>query len=450
VTKKHSEEIMNSNNLKRYFQFLLVVLSAGSIYPLIYLRSGYGQTILEVFGMTNTQLNGIYSILGLVFVIGYFPSGVIADKFSAKKLLVISLLMTGLGGLWFAQIPDYSMVRVIFAVWGVFSVFTFWSAHMKLVKLLSHKDEEGRFFGILDGGRGLVEAILASVALFIFSRTLGGSTDAELTRSALVSVIYMYSFVMLALSVLVAIFVSPDTSAQEAGEKAEKAPAEKFKPHDIIDIFKNPAVIMLGLIIFTGYIVTWSLFYWSSFMQSNIGVTAVTAATVMLIVNWMRPVGGIIGGVLADKVGKANVLTGALILGAIFIAALVILPVTLNVNIFFVLVIGAGLFVYVIRGLYWSLLGDINIKENSLGISIGFISLLGYLPDILLPLGINVLVMSFGDEGYYTPYFLISAGMGLLSVVFVFIFRKLTAKQASVQETNEVEERVEAVKMENI
>ncbi len=39
---------------------------------------------------------------------------------------------------------------------------------MKVVKLLSTADEDGRFFWYLDGGRGLVEALLASIALAIF------------------------------------------------------------------------------------------------------------------------------------------------------------------------------------------------------------------------------------------------------------------------------------------
>ena len=166
---------MENQQLKRYLQFFLVVLAAGAIFPIIYLRTYYQETMLEVFGITLQQLNTIYSILGLVWVAGYLPSGLLSDKFSAKNLLVISLLGTALGGFWFAQVPGFGGVAVIYGIWGIFSVFTFWSAHMKIVKLLSTRNEEGRFFGILDGGRGVVEALMASFALFIFSRILGDS-----------------------------------------------------------------------------------------------------------------------------------------------------------------------------------------------------------------------------------------------------------------------------------
>ena len=50
-----------------------------------------------------------------------------------------------MGGIWFAQVPQFGFVVAIFALWGIFSVFTFWSAHLKLVKLPTKKEEEGRF-----------------------------------------------------------------------------------------------------------------------------------------------------------------------------------------------------------------------------------------------------------------------------------------------------------------
>ena len=252
---------MNKANFQRYFQFILIVLAAGAIFPVIYLRTNYQETILQVFNMTLPQLNTIYSVLGMVFVVGYFPSGVLSDKFSAKKLLVISLFGTAMGGFWFAQVPSYSSVVIIYCIWGVFSVFTFWSSHMKIVKMLARSNEEGKFFGILDGGRGVVEAVLASVAVLIFSNILGNSLELLDKRSAIVAVIYMYSAVLLAVSILIAIFVEDDKKLAEKEGKAEVAAVEKFKLSDITKLFKNKYVFLHGGIIFMGYAVTWTVYY---------------------------------------------------------------------------------------------------------------------------------------------------------------------------------------------
>lgn len=421
---------MKSANVKRYFQFLLIVLAAGAIFPLIYLRTNYQETILEVYGMTLPQLNTIFSALGIAFIVGYFPSGWISDKFSAKKLISISLLFVGLAGIWFAQVPSYPVVIFIFIIWGIFSVLTFWSAHLKIVKLISKKEEEGRFFGVLDGGRGVVEAVLASIAVFLFSRVLGASTAVADKKDALVNVIYMYSGVLIVVSILIMIFVNVDGNSEKteaASEKNEPKAKGSFK-----DVFSNRFVWLLGGIIFMSYIVTWTIYYFGGFLQTNIGINASIVGTVTVIMLWMRPVGGIAGGFLGDKFGKSNILIIALGLAAALLIMISVLPASLPASLFYALVILSGLSVYTIRGLYWSLLGDCNIADEKLGLSIGLISFIGYLPDILLPIVMSMMISSFGDAGGYNAYFVFSATAGVLGILITVIFKMGVAKRATI------------------
>ncbi|CAH1059811.1 Inner membrane protein YqcE [Paenibacillus pseudetheri] len=406
-------------------QFLLVVLAAGSIYPIIYLKQTYQETILEVFGMSLNELNIIYSVLGIVFVIGYFPSGILSDKFSAKKLLTVSLFFTALGGFYFAQVPKYEHVIIIFCIWGIFSVFTFWGAHMKLVKLLAKPEEEGRFFGILDGGRGLVEAVLNVISVAIFAVIVGSSTDFEIKKSALVTVIYMYSIILLVVSVLVALFVEDDKKLIKSTSITKENDKQKFQWRDIGGLFTNKLVFILAGIIFMGYIVTWTSYYFGGFLQTNIKVSAVMTGIIMSVVLWMRPVGGILGGFLADKIGKTTTLACSITGASICLVLMAILGPTIGNNIFFTIVIANALFIYAIRGTYWSLLGDCNINKNITGISVGFISLLGYLPDIGLPIFINILFNKFGGNGGYNAYFISSAIIGVIGVVLVIVFGKI-------------------------
>ena len=402
-------------NFKRYFQFLLIVIAAGSIYPIIYLRTGYQETILQVFDMTFAQLNIIYTVLGFTFVVGYFPSGYLSDKFSAKWLLTISLFATALGGFWFAQIPSYSSVVMIFVIWGFFSVFTFWSAHMKLVKLLSTPEEEGKFFGILDGGRGLIEALLASIAIFIFTRVLRSS--GENSKYALTSVIYMYSTILLVVSILIGIFVKTDESKDT--EKKEKVQITKDNP-----VFKNKLVYLLGAIIFMGYFTTWGQFFLGGHLEVNIGVEAVSVAGIMAIFLWTRPIGGMLGGYLADKLGKTKIICGSMIGASISLILMSVLPVYLNVNVFYAIVLLFGLFIFCIRGTYWSLLGDLKISDAFMGLAIGYISFWGYLPDIIAPQISNLAFGNFGDAGGYNAYFIITAVLGLIGAGLCLVFVK--------------------------
>ncbi|MGD6870904.1 MFS transporter [Sutcliffiella horikoshii] len=429
---------MQTKNIKRYFQFLLIVLAAGAIFPLIYLRTNYQETILEVYGMTLPQLNTIFSVLGIAFIVGYFPSGWISDRFSAKKLISISLLFVGLAGLWFAQVPSYPIVILIFVIWGIFSVLTFWSAHLKLVKLISKKEEEGRFFGVLDGGRGVVEAVLASIAVFIFSRVLGASTAVEDKQEALVNVIYMYSGVLILVSVLIMIFVKVDDPSQSKSvEKVEKSESN-VNAGTLRKVFTNRFVWLLGGIIFMSYIVTWTIYYFGGFLQTNVGISASVVGTVTVVMLWMRPIGGIVGGFLGDKLGKSNILMAALGLAATFLILISVLPTNLPSSIFYALVILSGLSIYTIRGLYWSLLGDCNIPDERLGLSIGLISFIGYLPDILLPLVMSLMLSSFGDAGGYNAYFIFSAAAGVLGIMITVIFKKGVNKTTTITRNDDI------------
>lgn len=412
--------------MRRYFQFFLVVLAAGAIFPIVYLRTNYQQTLLDVFGISLQQLNTIYTVLGIVWTVGYLPSGFLSDKFSAKWLMVVSLLGTAAGGFWFAQVPSTGAVMAIYGIWGIFSVFTFWSAHMKLVKLLAKKEEEGRFFGILDGGRGVVEALLASLALFIFSRVLGASSEMVDKRAAIVSVIYMYSIALTVIAILIWIFVKD----KDDGE-AKRGEADKFHISYLPKLVKNGQLYLHGAIVFFGYAVFWTVYYIGGFLQTNLGAAPVTVGAVTVAVMWMRPIGGFVGGFFADKVGKTKTIIASLLGAAVFLAATALLPPTMAKGLFYALVIGLGIFLYSIRGTYWSILGDDKFDPALLGTAIGTISLLGYLPDIFLPIFNSFLFNTFGDKGGYNAYFLSSAGFALLGVLFTILYQRVSKKAAA-------------------
>lgn len=304
---------------------------------------------------------------------------------------------------------------------------------MKLVKMLAKSNEEGKFFGILDGGRGVVEAVLASVAVLIFSRILGNSLELADKRSAIVAVIYMYSAVLLAVSILIAIFVEDDKKAASKEVKAEVAPVEKFKLSDILKLFKNKYVYLHGGIIFMGYAVFWTVYYLGGFLETNIGVNPVSVSTIMVVVLWMRPVGGIIGGFLADKIGKTTTNGGALLGASICLLATALLPASAGQGVFYAIIVLLGIFLYAIRGTYWSLLGDAKIDALIMGTAIGVISFIGYLPDIILPQFNSFLFNTFGGNGGYNAYFISSAVIGLVGVALVIVFGRLTKKEKMLE-----------------
>lgn len=410
--------------MSRYFQFFLVIIASGAIFPLIYLKAQYQETILAVYNISLEQLNAIFTFLGIACIVGYFPSGLLCDKFSAKKLLAISLLGTAAGGIWFAQVPPYSSVVIIFVIWGFFSVFTFWAAHLKIVQMLAEKNEQGRFQGILEAGKGLVEAILASIAVTIFtSKTPANVTDPAGLREPLLAVVYMYIVVLILAAVLVLIFVKevkPVTGAEESD--TDKKEENGFSFALLGTIFKNKYVYLHGGILFAGYVIFWTNYYFGGFLQTNVGMTATTASQIMVAVLWMRPIGGFLGGFMADKFGKSKTNGLAMLLGCISVTAMVFMP-TSSTAVYAALTVFAGLTLYIVRGTYWSLLGEANINPVILGTAIGVISIIGYLPDIILPNINTYLTNSMGTQAGTSAYLMVSVAIGLIGFVLGFFFR---------------------------
>ena len=431
-------------NSKKIFQLILLTLAGGSIYPLVYLRSSYESTILEVFGMSNAELANLYTMLGIIFVIGYFPSGWLADRFPTKYLLIFSLGLTAAAGLVYAQIPDKSVLLFVFLAWGFATVFTFWAALLKAVDLLAEANEGGKFFGALDGGRGVVEAVLGTAAVAIFAAVVGNGTP-DLTASAagLQAVVYMYCFVMIALAVLL-FFVLP------AGESKQVAAARKNEAVEstwaaVLRILKIREVWVMMFALFCGYTLFWSYYYFSGYLTTNHEVTPVAAGVVLVVVLWMRPIGGFGGGYLADKLGKSRVLSAAMVIAALGLIALAVVPAGFTVvGIVYALVVFTGLFLYVIRGVYWSLLEDCRVPVAATGIAIGLISLIGYLPDIFLPQISAAIYNGYGDNvaGANNLYFLITAGIGLTGAVaagyFAYLIKKRRVAEAAQAELDDL------------
>lgn len=417
---------------KKIFQLVLLIVAAGSIYPLVYLRENFQSTILTLFGMSNSELANLYSLLGIIFVIGYLPSGWLADKFPTKYLLIVSLLLTAAAGLFYAQIPDKSMLVYIFLVWGFSTVFTFWSSLLKAVNLLAEKSQEGKFFGALDGGRGVVEASLGSVAVGVFAAIIGHSTDIANTRVGFQAVVYLYCGVLVVIAVLL-FFVFSGGNEKVLKEASSEAAESTLSA--VRRIIKIREVWVLCVVLFCGYSLFWAYYYFNGFLTTNHSVSPVAAGVVTVIVLWMRPIGGFGGGYLADKLGRPRVLSAAMAIAAVGLIGLTLVPSGTAIVLVDALVVFVGLFLYVIRGVYWSLLGDCQIPIAATGIAIGMISLIGYLPDVILPLISSAIYTAFGTNvaGANELYFLITAGIGFVGAVAAAYFALLVKKRKAAE-----------------
>ena len=392
-------------------QFGITVLAAGVIFPLLYLRQNFEVSILTTFDIELSQLSFCYSILGIIFAATYLPSGWLADRVSCKKLIIISLLATSLLGFWFSSIPSYQSIIIIFCGWGLSTGLTFWSSHLKLVAILAGKKQQGRFFGLLDGGRGLVEAILATFAVSIFAFFMS-DTDQNLVFS-LKSVIYMYVFAILLVIPLVFIFL--DSNEQSADVTEENISSKR----DFIEIIQNKNIWLCTVCIICGYQLFWATYSFSGYLQDHLGYGAVTVGSITVAKLWMRPLGAISAGFVGDLSNPTKLLGILMILASIALASLPFLS-SYNLALIIGIVLIIGFLTYGVRGIYWATLDKCAIENRTKGLAIGFISMVAYLPDIYLPFYRSWLLEIYATELGYMIYYTSLALIGLLGALAAF------------------------------
>ncbi|MGU7771956.1 MFS transporter [Burkholderia sp. MR1-5-21] len=402
----------HDSRAQRYLQLLLLVIAAGAIYPMLYLRQVYQPTMLQFFRIDDVQLGYLYSSLGTIFLVSYLPSGWLADRLSPRWLICFSLIATGALGLVYATGPSFHALVLIFGGWGLTTGLTFWAAVIKRVNMIAGPDEQGRFFGLLDGGRGLVEALLATIAitLFAYVTQTRGSTDA----AGFTLVVHLYAFVCIALGVLLALVKEPAHDAQRAAATATAKGASgrrgTGRPGNVLTDLKTLAAIpelwLVAAIVFCGYQVFWATFSFSAYLhEGNFGLSVTAAGFITTLKLWMRPVGGIGGGFLGDRVSKVSVLFWALVLAALSLVGLIAAPPHSPQAMLVVLVLFIGILTYAVRGLYWSLLDDCKVPPHCAGLAIGLISVIGYSPDVFVPLINGYVTQAYPGAHGYQLYF---------------------------------------------
>ena len=415
----------------RYLQLALLVIAAGAIYPMLYLRQVYQGTMLEVLAISNHQLGVLYSILGTAFLVSYLPSGWLADRISPRFLVSFSLFGTGALGLWYATLPGYAMLLVIFSGFGITAGLTFWAALLKRVKMIAHEDEQGRFFGVLDGGRGLVEALLATLAIALFAWSVNDQGQSQ--AAGLRHVIHLYAVSCMALGVLLGFVRDPAPAEAPADAAAGDGPAtDKGRLlDDLRTLVRIPELWLVTAIVFCGFHFFWATYSFSAYLeQDGLGLSATMAGVITTIKLWMRPIGGIGGGWLGDRFSKLGVLIAALLLSALGMAGLVLLPALHSIGVLVVLVVFVGLMTYAIRGLYWAILDDCRIPVRITGLAIGIVSVVGYAPDAFLPLVNGWFIDTFPGLLGYQLYFTYVLVVGLLGAVAALALkRRLRARE---------------------
>jgi sugar phosphate permease len=377
-------------------------------------------TLLEVFGFTNTQLGDLFAVYGITAMISYFPGGALADRFPARSLLTASLFATGAGGVFMATIPPATSMGLLYGSWGITTIFLFWGALIRATREWGGESTQGLAFSVLEGGRGLVAALIASLALAVFSSIMPENANLasdEVRREGMRSIILVYTASAFVAGLLTWLTVPVPDAAGYRTRHPLKGMAR---------VLRRPIIWAHAAVIVCAYCGYKGLDNYSLYAVQVLGMDEVRGAALSTYGGWIRPFAAVIAGVVADRFNAARSIGVSF---AVLMISWTLLGLSsmdsASLNLVYLNLFVTFFAVFALRGIYFALLEENRTPPYLTGAAVGLVSLVGYTPEIFFaPITGRILDANPGIVGF-RHYFLFLAAIALLGICVVLVLLKL-------------------------
>lgn len=400
---------------------LMIIGEVVFVLPFVIVRI-FRPTFLTVFETTNLELGTAFSAYGIVAMLAYFLGGPIADRFNPKKLIPFSLLLTSFGGLWMYTIPSMTVMVILYAFWGASTILLFWSSFVKAQRTLGLHTGQGKSFGLVDAGRGIIAALMAILSVFLLDWLLPVNPDQASSQQ----ITDAFQYVILAFTILTGL--SGILAYLILEDDQSTTPQLTIK--GISEVIHKKAIWKHAIIVLCGYVGYKCTDDFSLYASDTLHYNDVEAARMAATTFWARPLAAVISGIVADKwlTSKTVVVCFAItIVGSLLIAS----GWFVSVEVAIVLTLtSTSAAIYGLRGIYYALFEETKLSMKVTGSATGVVSVVGYSPDVFMgPLMGIILDNNEGALGHQY-LFLVLAGFSLLGLFVAVSFLRVDSRLA--------------------
>jgi predicted MFS family arabinose efflux permease len=287
-----------------------------------------------------------------------------------------------------------------------------------MVRLLAPADQQGRYFGILEGGRNFTGVVVVAAGLYVFDR-LG--SDSQGLRWAII----LFSAVLLVIGVLSWILLpEPTATGATAAHEESKIPLLEA----IGRVVRLPAVWLAMLIILCAYVTSVGITYFTPYATDVYGQSVVFGGMLYTMMMWTGMFAAPAAGFVADRWTTSRTTLWLLIALASCLLLFVIVPG--GPHLFLLLLVNTiviGCVIYALRGIYYALLEEGAIPVALTGTATGLIAFVAYTPDVFIPALAGHLLDRYAVGGLgYRYFFLILAIFAVAGAGLTLAFRYRT------------------------
>ncbi|TWC31729.1 sugar phosphate permease [Pseudomonas sp. SJZ079] len=394
---------MTAQAKAKWFRFLVLILGGGTIYKLGSLKDAFYVPMQEFMGLSHTEIGTLMSVNAIVATVLFVVGGMLADRFDTRKLIPLGLIGTGGLGLYLATFPGFDRLLIVFGLFAICADCIFWPSLLKAIKNLGDDNEQGRMFGLLEGGRGVVDTLIAFSALGVF--VVMGSGEAGLK-----SAILFYATIDILAGILTWFLLTDRASQSTATPRSGLS--------GLLEAVRVPGVWLVSCNVFMVYIVYCGLTYFIPYLKDMYELpVALVGAYGIINQYFLKVLGGPAGGFLADKRCKSS----ARYMRWAFLALLPVMAVIMLIPkgssfIFagMAATLSFALIVFTMRGVFWAPMSEVGIAPHITGSAFGIGCLIGYAPGMFAYVIYGSILDSFpGQQGYDYVFSL----MSLLAVI---------------------------------
>ncbi len=385
-----------------FISLILITVNAQLIYAFWDIRNTIPKDFPAAMGVSDGQAGSLYSMQGLVIILGTIALGWIGDRFRIRTIMLISSL--GAGGIsLFITVgsPHLSFVTLLicFFLMLLFTEVLFKPANFKAVSLSTGPDHQGTAFGFFEFGRGM----LAFLVSLLWTGMLAGGVAPK-------TIMYTSSIIVLVAGILV--FFTVPKEEKVGDETTASSTLEAIR--GVAHVAKLPIVWIAGINVFCIYgAFVAAGTYFARYLQAGYGASAVAAATFATAVIGLRML-PLVSTILVEKVFKSTVKfmrTMEVLLAVLLIAIACIfftnhpavseypagqVPEDLisqaTLWTLVVLMLLASATTFMIRGVYYAPIGEFGIAKKQASSAMSFAITIGYIPALLAPIVLGNLI----------------------------------------------------------
>ncbi|MDY4971169.1 MAG: MFS transporter [Lachnospiraceae bacterium] len=414
---------------KKWISFGTLMLGAGTIYKLGFMKDAFYVPMQEFMGLSHTQIGTAMSVAGLISTFGFLASIYLTDRISKKIMIPASLLGICLCGLWLSTFPSYPVFLTIYCLLAICADMLYWPTMLKTVRLLGNEDEQGRMFGILEAGRGLMDTIVAFCALGIFSAM--GSTAAGLRAAIL-----FYSIVPGVIAILAFILLEPDAPAAKTDAEGKEVSANKAAMDGVIRALKNKNIWLVSFNVFFVYSVYCGLTYFIPFLEEAYALPAALVGVYGIINQYgLKMLGGPVGGFVTDKVlhSATKYLRICFVIVAAILAVFACLPhQNMGIILGMVITLTISAFVFSMRAVFFAPMDEVKVPREITGAAMSIGSFVGYLPGAFMYAVYGNILDRFEGLAGYKIVFIVMAVFAVIGFCLSsYILRTMKKEKAN-------------------